>query len=222
MASIPIFPIWIKYVFIFGIIAVLPMYGYISKRKSPGAGDNLIGCTIGIKLAEIFQTAENILDNTRIIVLLTDGEEVGQKGTKFFIKNNSGLLKETRTIVINIDTIYKNEDISILKRDRNGFTRLSNDLVNEIKAVSIDLGHTFKTIAIPFGGGGTDGGQFARRQIKTASIIGTPTNVFRKEIIFHTMKDTPDKISQKAVSTVIEVVSEYVKKIDITETYSCF
>jgi hypothetical protein len=36
------------------------------------------------------------------------------------------------------------------------------------------------------------------------------------------MKDTPDKISQKAVSTVIEVVSEYVKKIDITETYSCF
>jgi len=31
------------------------MFGYISNRESPGAGDNLIGCAIGIKLAEIFK-----------------------------------------------------------------------------------------------------------------------------------------------------------------------
>jgi hypothetical protein len=34
------------------------------------------------------------------------------------------------------------------------------------------------------------------------------------------MKDSPDKISKKAVSAVIKVVSEYLKKIDITETNS--
>jgi Zn-dependent M28 family amino/carboxypeptidase len=196
------------------------MFGYISNRESPGAGDNLIGCAIGIKLAEIFQNPDNVLQNTRIIVLLTDGEEVGQKGAKFFIKNNQDLLKKTKTIVINIDSIYEYEDIAVVRRNRNGFTRLSSDLLIDIKTVAIDLGHAFKTISIPFGGGGTDGGQFARDKIKTINIIGTPTSAFRKEIIFHSMKDSPDKISKKAVSAVIKVVSEYLKKIDITETNS--
>jgi hypothetical protein len=213
-------PVWIKYILLFGVISVLPMFGYISNRESPGAGDNLIGCAIGIKLAEIFQNPDNVLQNTRIIVLLTDGEEVGQKGAKFFIKNNQDLLKKTKTIVINIDSIYEYEDIAVVRRDRNGFTRLSSDLLIDIKTVAIDLGHAFKTISIPFGGGGTDGGQFARDKIKTINIIGTPTSAFRKEIIFHSMKDSPDKISKKAVSAVIKVVSEYLKKIDITETNS--
>jgi aminopeptidase YwaD len=213
--DIPILPIWIKYILILGIIFVIPMYGYISKRHSPGAGDNLIGCTIGIKLADIFKGTENALQNTRIVILLTDGEEIGQKGAKFFIKNNQDLLKNTRTTIINIDSIYDYKDIAIVKRDRNGLTRLSKDLINDLTKVATGLGHSFKTLTIPFGGGGTDGGQFARRRIKTISIIGTPTNILRKEIIFHTMKDTPDKISNKAVSAVLEVVSEYLKEIDI-------
>jgi aminopeptidase YwaD len=213
--DIPILPIWIKYILILGIIFVIPMYGYISKRHSPGAGDNLIGCTIGIELADIFKGTENALQNTRIVILLTDGEEIGQKGAKFFIKNNQDLLKNTRTTIINIDSIYDYKDIAIVKRDRNGLTRLSKDLINDLTKVATGLGHSFKTLTIPFGGGGTDGGQFARRRIKTISIIGTPTNILRKEIIFHTMKDTPDKISNKAVSAVLEVVSEYLKEIDI-------
>jgi aminopeptidase YwaD len=213
--DIPILPIWIKYILILGIIFVIPMYGYISKRHSPGAGDNLIGCTIGIKLADIFKGTENALQNTRIVILLTDGEEIGQKGAKFFIKNNQDLLKNTRTTIINIDSIYNYKDIAIVKRDRNGLTRLSKDLINDLTKVATGLGHSFKTLTIPFGGGGTDGGQFARHRIKTISIIGTPTNILRKEIIFHTMKDTPDKISNKAVSAVLEVVSEYLKEIDI-------
>jgi len=129
LGSIPIFPIWLKYILSFGIIFVVPMYDYISKRRSPGAGDNLIGCAIAIRLAEIFQSGENLPQNTRIVVLLTDGEEVGQKGAKFFIKNNRELLRSAKTMVINIDSIYECENIALIKRDRNGFTRLANDLL---------------------------------------------------------------------------------------------
>lgn len=93
-------PVWIKYILLFGVIPVLPMFGYISKRGSPGAGDNLIGCAIGITLAEMFQNPESVLQNSRIIVLLTDGEEVGQKGAKYFIKNNQDLLKKTKTMMV--------------------------------------------------------------------------------------------------------------------------
>ena len=60
----------------------------------------------------------------------------------------------------------------------------------------------------------TDGAQFARNGTETVSIIGMPTDVIRKEIFFHTMKDTPDNISLKAVSTIIEVLSKYIGKID--------
>jgi aminopeptidase YwaD len=212
VGGMPSLPVWPKYVLFLGIIFVAPMYGFISKRKSPGAGDNLIGCAIGIRLAEIFHGAENALQNTRIVVLLSDGEEVGQKGAKFFIKNNRELLGSAKTVVINIDSIYEYEKISIVKRDRNGFTGLSKDLANGIKTAARELGHAFGAISIPFGGGGTDGGQFARQKIETVSIIGMPINVLRKEIVYHTMKDRPDKISKKAVSAVIEVISEFIKK----------
>jgi hypothetical protein len=215
--GMPPWPLWLKYALSLGLVFVAPMYGFISKRKSPGAGDNLIGCAIGIRLAEIFHGAENSLQNTRIVVLLTDGEEVGQKGAKFFIKNNRELLASAKTLVINIDSIYEYENISIVKRDRNGFTGLSKSLVNGIQATAMELGHTFAAISIPFGGGGTDGGQFARQNIETASIIGMPVNILRKEIVYHTMKDRPDKISKRAVSAVIEVVSGYIKKSEQEE-----
>jgi aminopeptidase YwaD len=215
MANDPVLPDWIKYTLLIGLVFVLPMYGYISKRQSPGAGDNLIGCAIGITLAQFFQQTEQSLNNTRLVVLLNDGEEAGQKGAKFFIKNNQTLMASVDTMVINLDSIYDYENLALVKRERNGFTRLSEKMVKEIQAVAEGLGHHFKEIVIPFGGGGTDGAQFARKGIETVSIIGMPTNILRSEIIFHTMKDMPDKISTKAVSTIIEVVSEYIKKVDL-------
>jgi aminopeptidase YwaD len=215
MANDPVLQEWIKYTLLTGLVFVLPMYGYISKRQSPGAGDNLIGCAIGITLAQFFQKTEQSLNNTRLVVLLADGEEAGQKGAKFFIKNNKTLLASVDTLVINLDSIYDYENLALVKRERNGFTKLSEKMVKEIKTVAEGLGHHFKEIVIPFGGGGTDGGQFARKGIETVSIIGMPTDILRSDIIFHTMKDMPDKISVKAVSTIIEVVSEYIKKVDL-------
>lgn len=216
--NIPKLPNWINYALILGVVFVAPMYGYISKRSSPGAGDDLIGCMIGIKLADLFHNGDKGLKNTRIIVVLTDGEEVGQKGAKFFIKNNMDLLTAIKTIVINIESIYEYADIALVKRDRNGFTRLSKNLVENIRTVAKDCGHDPLITAIPFGGGGTDGGQFAREKIETISIIGMPTGIFRKEILFHTLNDIPEKITGKAVSAVIEIVSEYVQKIDAAYT----
>ena len=212
--SAPAVPDWIKYLLFLGLVFVLPMYGYFSKKGAPGAGDNLIGCTICIKLAELFQSTADALKDTRIMVLLTDGEEVGQKGAKHFIANNEALLKETKTSVVNIDSIYDYKDISLVKRDRNGFTKLSNDLADRIRTVALECGHSPKIIAIPFGGGGTDGGQFGRKKIETVSIIGMPTALVRKEILFHTMNDLPDRIAKEAVSAVIEMTYMYIRSVD--------
>jgi hypothetical protein len=57
-------PLWMKYVLIAGLVFVLPMIGYISRRPSPGAGDNLIGCAIGLGILDLFRGADR-LKNTR-------------------------------------------------------------------------------------------------------------------------------------------------------------
>ena len=205
-------PLWITITISIGLVFVIPMYWYISKNPGPGAGDNLIGCTIGISVVELLKEQ---LKHTRLVLLLTDGEEIGQKGARHFVNSNIEELKAIRTSVINIDSIYNKDDITILKSDRNGFSKLSSTLSESLNRIAVKRGYNLKIKPMPFGGGGTDGGQFARKGIDTTSIIGMPTNLIRKEILIHTKKDLPDRINVDAVSLVIEMLSEYIKIIDV-------
>lgn len=143
-------------------------------------GENLIG--VVEPLAEAVASSGG-LSSTRLIVLLTDGEEVGQKGAKAFIAANRDIASELETSVINIDSIYEYEDIAVLERDRNGFS-------------------------------GTDGGQFARAGLATASVIGLPIGIGRKEIVMHTTLDRPDRIKPRAVACVIESLRAYIAADD--------
>lgn len=204
-------PVWIQYVSAMGLIFVIPMFWYISKRPSPGAGDNLTGCAIGISILELLRDK---LKNTRLVLLLTDGEEVGQKGARYFVNTNLQNLKAIPTKAIVIDSIYTKEDLTILQSDRNGFSKLSSELIRDLNDIAEQKGHNLKVRPMPLGGGGTDGGQFARRGIETVSIIGMPTTLIRKEILIHTKNDVPEKINRDAVSTVIEMVTEYIKARD--------
>jgi hypothetical protein len=208
-------PIWIKITIEIGLVFVIPMFWYISKKPGPGAGDNLIGCTIGISVVELLKEQ---LKYTRLVLLLTDGEEIGQKGARYFVNSNIEELKAIKTSVINIDSIYNKDDVTILRSDRNGFSKLSSTLSESLKKITVESGYHPKIRPMPFGGGGTDGGQFARKGIDTASIIGMPTNLIRKEILIHTTKDLPDRINVDAVSLVIEIVSEFIKTNDVEAT----
>jgi len=208
---------WLKYVLIGGLVFILQMLGYISRRPSPGAGDNLIGCAIVLGILDLFRDL-NRLKNTRLVLLLTDGEEVGQKGALYFVKRHGEMMNERETEVINIDSIYEKKDIAILKSDRNGFTKLSTELSTGLEEIAGRGGHTVKIKSLPFEGGGTDAGQFALKGIKMASVIGMPTDFFRKEIVIHTGKDVPERIKRNAVRAVIEIVSEYIKQADGRES----
>jgi hypothetical protein len=193
-----------------GLIFTIPMYFYMSKKGSLGAGDNLIGCTIGIELLEILCRYEFL--DTRIILLLTDGEEVGQKGAVDYIKRHYNKLNKVPTKVINIDTIYKKEDLLILASDRNGITKLDKEMAIEVKNIAQKNGFNIKIKPMPFLGGGTDGGQFARKGLKTISLIGLPISFIRKEILIHTCNDIPSRINVEAIEAVISTIVNYVKE----------
>jgi aminopeptidase YwaD len=204
-------PDWTRWLLGLGMAAVAPMYGFMSKRGSPGASDNMIGCGIALQVAGALRGK---LRSTRLIVLFADGEEVGQKGSRAFILGNLESLRGMPTSVLNFDTIIDDRDLTILSRDRNGLTPLSKKMVHDLAAAASDLGIAAAVKPMPFFGGGTDAGQFALAGIEAASIVGIPMSAVRREIIFHTSKDTPDRISPTAVAAVIELAREYLRRVD--------
>jgi aminopeptidase YwaD len=204
-------PDWTRWLLGIGMAVVAPMYGFMSRRGSPGASDNLIGCGIALQVAGALRGK---LASTRLIVLFADGEEVGQKGSRAFIRGSLESLKGMPTSVLNFDTIIGDRDLTILSRDRNGLTPLSLEMVHDLAAAASDLWIAAAVKPMPFFGGGTDAGQFALAGIEAASIVGIPMSAVRREIIFHTSKDTPDRISPTAVAAVIELAREYLRRVD--------
>jgi aminopeptidase YwaD len=202
---------WIEGFLILGLAVVAPMFGFMSNRGSPGASDNLIGCGIALQAAKALRGK---LRATRLIVLFADGEEVGQKGSRAFARRHADALRSTPAIVLNFDTIVEESDLTILESDRNGLTPLSRELAAELKSVASELGIDVSSKPMPFGGGGTDAGQFALAGLKAASVVGIPMNPFRREILFHTSKDTPDRISRAAVAAAIDLAVGYIRRLD--------
>jgi aminopeptidase YwaD len=202
---------WTWYALVLGAVAVVPMYGFMSKRGSPGASDNLIGCGIALEVAKALRGK---LRSTRLVILLADGEEVGQKGSRAFIKRYRQALRETPAAILNFDTIIDERDLTVLERDRNGLTSLSRAMSVGLMAAASGLGIDLALKPMPFLGGGTDAGQFALAGFEAASLIGIPMSAFRREIVFHTSKDVPDRISRAAVAAAIAIACDYVNRID--------
>lgn len=200
-------------------IAILPLFFFITNEPSPGAGDNLIGSVIAIRLSQIFSKNNPIkinLENTRLVFLSSDAEEVGQRGAKSYIKRHSTEIGNTQTFVLNIDSIYNYDDLTLLKRDRNGLVGLSKLQNQKCIEIAKQLGIEIKLKSIPFGGGGTDGSWFANQKTQVISIIGMPMDFKNKIAYYHTPFDTIDKIEPKAVKSVIDLAVNYILDLDST------
>jgi|WetSurMetagenome_2_1015567.scaffolds.fasta_scaffold132634_1 aminopeptidase YwaD len=198
-------------------IVIMPLFFFITKEPSPGAGDNLIGSVITIRLSQIFSKNNPMklnLEKTRLVFLSSDAEEVGQRGAKSYIQKHRMEIENTQTFVLNIDSIYNYDDLTLLKRDRNGLVGLSK-LQNE-KCIEIakQLGIDVKLKSIPLGGGGTDGSWFVNNKTQVISIIGMPMDFKNKTAYYHTPVDTLDKIEPKAVKSVIDLAVNYILDLD--------
>ena len=130
------------YIIYGGFIFIIPLYFYHSKDGTPGAGDNLLSSVMCIKIPEIIKQINGPLKNTRLVLLSTDGEEIGQKGSQAFIKHYKNEIKKFKTYVFNMDSIYKSEDLAFLKSELNGTIKLSKSLLKEVKTLSKKLDFT--------------------------------------------------------------------------------
>ncbi|MCX6559888.1 MAG: M28 family peptidase [Candidatus Aminicenantes bacterium] len=208
---------FLKVAILAGGLFVVPMFWYYGRQASPGASDNLATCLALVKLAEIIRSGEaGRLNHTRLIFLSLDGEENGQRGSFAYAHRHRGELREMKSMVFNMDTLSRTRDLAFLKTDTNGLTRLSARLTGEGLRIAAELGRPVRAIRFPLGGGGTDAGQFARVGVESVSLIGISTHFVRRDVDYHTSRDTVDAIEPAAVEAGLEIALNFVLETDRT------
>jgi len=200
-----------------GLPFALQLFFMMSGSPSPGAGDNLNSTSMTAMISQYFHSERSQglpLKHTRLILLSTDGEEIGQRGAIQYVQRHSSELHTTPTFVFNIDSVYGLKNLTVLTRDRNFLCRLSDSMISDIGMIASDQGLHLKRGPIPFGGGGTDAAAFAAAGIKATSIIGMPISLISKDRLYHTSKDTVEHIEPAAVRAVLELATGYIRYVD--------
>jgi aminopeptidase YwaD len=207
-------PLWITAA---GLPFAIQLFFMMSRAPSPGAGDNLNSTSMLAALGRFFRAKREKgapLERTRIVLLSTDGEEIGQRGAIHYVRSHREQLRAIPTFVFNIDSVYRLENLKVLTRDRNCFLKLSAAMAAEIRKIAGEQGLPLKKGPIPFGGGGTDAAAFAAAGLEAASLIGMPTSFISKDHLYHTSKDTLDRIEPAAVAAVLRLVAGYIGDLD--------
>jgi uncharacterized protein YjiS (DUF1127 family) len=207
-------PLWIT---LAGLPFALQLFFMMSRSPSPGAGDNLNSTSMVAAIAEYFRRERghgSPLKHTKLILLSTDGEEIGQRGAIQFVQSHYNQLRTTPTFVFNMDSVFRLKDLTVLTRDRNFLCRLSDSMISDIGLAADDHGLRLKRRAVPFGGGGTDAAAFAMAGIKAASIIGMPMGFFSQDHLYHTSKDIVENIEPAAVRAVLKLATAYIRILD--------
>jgi aminopeptidase YwaD len=189
-------------------VFVLPLYFFVTDIPSPGAGDNMLGSAICITMAKQFSKEK--LQHTRLILLSTDAEEIGQRGAQSFASMHREELRSIPTWSIAVDSIHKLKDLAVVTRDRNGLIALSRILGDACIRSGAKLGYRLRKASIPPGGGGTDASWFTSFNNHATAIIGLPTNFIRRDLVYHTPNDTVDKIEPAAVKAVLDIVADVI------------
>jgi len=186
-----------------------------SDEYALGAGDNLISSSLLTELAHYFSWKERNgegLKSTELIFASFDGEECGQKGSDaWFKKHKAEFAKDVRAI--NIDSPYSEKSITLITKDQNGTVPLSVSLAEDLASIAGKIGLKVEMGALPLFTGGTDAVNAARNGIEAVTIVGIPISG-RERTHYHTAEDTPDKISKKAVESVITLLIKYIEGFD--------
>ena len=112
---------------------------------------------------------------------------------------------------INFDGLYNEEDLAFLSSDGNGFVPLSASLASRCSLLSIEMGYGIQTGKLGLLGGSTDAASAAAAGIDATTLTSMAKN---RETPAHTEEDTPDKVSQEALSMAMSVAIKLINEID--------
>ena len=146
--------------------------------------------------------------------LCPDAEESGLRGAREYVNLHRETLQSSPTYNINMDSIYRLQDLRFLKSELNGTVPLDEKLGKKCTKIAKSLGYNIPSMNMPFGGGSTDAAEFAKAGIPALSIIGLDTTFTSGDVPYHTNFDTVDKIEPEAVLGCMQIVEQFIWEID--------
>jgi aminopeptidase YwaD len=202
----------------FGILFVLSRLFVVTKRGTPGAGDNLIVSAMLPELANVFVNRDcpgkSTLRHTRLIFVSFDAEESGLRGSKEFARRHRTELQSLPTYMLNIDCVYNVDEIQFLKTDINNTRHLSREWAERCARLAGKAGYPQKLNRMPFGGGGTDAAALVQVGVKATTLVAMPVGLIRDGLVYHTMRDTVDAIEIEAVEACLHIAHDLVLDMD--------
>ncbi|HPX71735.1 MAG TPA: M20/M25/M40 family metallo-hydrolase, partial [Acholeplasmataceae bacterium] len=201
-----------------GALLVGQMWFFRSMRKAtPGAGDNLASTQIAFQMAKYYYSlkgTKNELKHTRIIFASFDAEEEGLRGARAFVKKHKEELLQTKTYLLNIECLYDENELFFLTSDINNSVKLSDNLADKLVDIASDLGVKTHKQPIAVLTGGTDAGEFGKIGVEATTIMGMPWTNDSRSAVYHTPKDTVDKVSKKAVAITANIYHNFIIEKD--------
>ena len=213
-------PQWIAVLLLVGGIFVLPLAFFTSGQVVPGAGDNMIAVALAAEIAGLFgnfkKTGGNALKHTRLIIASFDAEEAGLRGARAFVKEHREELLNTKTYVLNLDTLYKLKALSFLDKDLNSTVQLSHQLAQDCVDIAKDLGYPAIIGAMSFGGGSTDAAAFGEAGIEATNLAAMSFDLkdYDQGWVYHTPNDVSKHIEPEAVEAALKIIREYILRKD--------
>jgi len=189
-------------------IALTQLFFMISNRPVMGANDNLSGMAVCYEIAKNLTTPENKPKNIEVWINAYGCEEIGSKGSKFFIREYFNEIKDAR--IINLDMIgYKDSPLLIIKSEILGLIKMDKDLIDLVKKSASNYDINVKlSSSIAY----TDSLSFSRKGLSTVSISSKPQS--SKEFYYHTRDDVIKKLNLKNLVNAYKICMGIIKDLD--------
>ncbi len=184
---------------------IIGAFNIISNRPVMGANDNLTSLAVILALASNLKNLS--LKNTEIWLVSHGCEEIGDRGSKRFVRKHLEDLRNA--LVVNIDMIGgKNTQLRFITAEVI-FIKLSSKIADELANIA-------KKLKIPHQKGMieayTDSMAYAQNKIRACSIIGFPERGIPPH--YHTREDTIENLVFNNLWDCYRILISFIKRVD--------
>ena len=189
---------------------LITMYAMHGKVKVDGALDNLTGVAMAIEMGKVFR-GDNKLKHTRLRCMSFGSEETGLKGALAYVKDHKQELIDQNTTLINVDTITRKRNLTIVKGEINPGVFYPKDLVEKMESAFKNRDVDYKKINLPIGA--TDAAAFAFDKIPAVSIVGLETSRF--DPTYHTREDKLENLDTEGINALRDILIDFIEEWDL-------